>query len=386
MDQNQKCICTRDRYRQDCPYTFEQGGSKFHCIGGDLRAVRADDDTESNDSWENDSVTTGVDGLLDALRTRALSTTSANSVNVEGAEGRESVQITDTRNVMDGLRFRQGQHQSINRPPMLDEAAQVFLEQNRINLNRFDALKLNGQSINDYSIGGFKLDIKETAAVVKKLVPLPPSALPKIFINDDLNFYHHFFQGTEALLGNEMFRTIVDSRSHYDTNHGALAEAVTGFIQSGMEKKDNAVTMFVKKVLSSTFERSIIENDRLEIPALRVVANLWGFRYIEPHMILKDVDIKMWLSTCYNHYRTLWFDTFKSSGVPLFATEGVVHNYNAILNTTKVADPVTKGTQRQISEGRVVRADRYSDRYVDDRAVVRSTRRSSSKRSTGWFH
>jgi hypothetical protein len=61
--------------------------------------------------------------------------------------------------------------------------------------------------------------------------------------------------------------------------------------------------------------------------SLIVAANLWGLQYIEPGLEMKEADLKMWLSVNYNHYKTLWFNTFKSAGIPSFALGGVQTRY-----------------------------------------------------------
>jgi len=207
------------------------------------------------------------------------------------------------------------------------DTAESLMSSNRVQLRKFESLHLNGKSLTGYSIGGYQINVANTEAVVKKLAPIPPSALPKIFIDDDLNFFHHFFKGIESLLGSQLFTSIINSRHHYESEECDIPKAIAGFMQDSFKAGDNALTLLVKKVLSSTFEESSIEEETQSIVVLRVVTNLWGFRYIEPGMLLKSADVKMWLSTCRDYYRTLWFDTFKSSGIPEFATEGVILNH-----------------------------------------------------------
>jgi hypothetical protein len=246
-------------------------------------------------------------------------------------------------------------------------------------LQKFEALQLNGKSINDYTIGGFRLDLKATAKKVNEIAPLPPNALPKIFIDDNLNFYHHFFKGMEILLGGSKFQEIVDSKIHHEATIEDLPSSVIGFMEAGMCVGDSALTLLVKKVLSSTFEKSVLSDENGQISVLKVASNLWGFRYIEPGMVLQDADIKMWLSNCYSFYRTIWFDTFKSSGVPMFAIEGV------IINTAK---PVLKMTKSIDVDDRYRRS---SPKSSDDQLVryegrdrKKYNRRPSHNR--GWFN
>jgi hypothetical protein len=258
------------------------------------------------------------------------------------------------------------------------DSANEFLAANRTTLKKFEALHLNGKSINDYSIGGFKLDLGVTTKKVKELAPLPPNALPKIFIDDNLNFYHHFFKGMEMLLGGTKFQEITESRIHHEVITEDLPNSIIGFMEAGLCSGDSALTLLVKKVLSSTFEKSVISDEKSQKNVLKVETNLWGFRYIEPGMVLADADIRMWLANCYSYYRTIWFDTFKSSSVPAFAIEGV------IVNTSK---PMLKMSQEIRND-----IDNQDHRYVESaRQLIREQyperRRRSHKpsRKNSWF-
>lgn len=392
MEYLQPCICQGEDYKPECPYSFEQGGGRFHCVSGDLKAIKIAEDSDSSCSEWDDRTATGIEGLVEALKVRSLPA-AEKEANVESRMF-SPLQVNQSNRLTIPLQQSSVAYQppSVHQPQAIRDAAEEFMQKNRVDLRKFDALRINDQSLNDYSIGGFKIDVAKTAEVVKKLAPLPPSALPKIFICDDLNFYHHFFLGIETLLGKSSFEEIIISKFHHDDAKGNIADAIAGFVSSGMLPTDNAVTMFVKKVLSSTFERTNIDEGKSEIVALKVLANLWGFRYIEPHMLLKDVEIKMWLSTCYNYYRTLWFDTFKSSGVPRFAVEGVVHDRSTGIiewdRKEKVAEASVENKLMLARNAYYANMDEWrehGDRYPIKSRRSEKPRRSGTRRASTWF-
>lgn len=388
-----QCGCVADDYNRQCPYAFEQGGSWFHCVGGEAFAIPCNDETESCQSWENDDPETGINEMLDDLYGR---TSKSNipppppppiamierEIKMEPRVFKREKYIDDTSEIeyeqhpIIKNNTRKMDKQSVKKK---EDTAEELMMGNRNSLKKFEALRINGTSINDYSIGGFKLNVAKTTAVVKKIAPLPPSALPKIFIDDDLNFYHHFFRGMESLLGTPLFFEIVNAKHHYDDGHGTLPNSVLGFMESGLDSGDNALTLLVKKVLSSTFEKSDVRQSNPGMVSLSVVSNLWGFRYIEPGMNMRDADIRMWLSSCHSHYKTVWFDTFKSSGVPEFATEGVVlaHAHP----TLKLKKP--RDNKEEIETAMVPYRAKQN---IYERHENRNERKKTTRRSNTWFN
>jgi hypothetical protein len=386
------CKCDSGNYKMTCPYTFEQGGSRFHCIGGDMRALPADQESDSDASWDGENENTGISGLIDALkfanttngdsisdqRTNHMNQNPTSLINMERELKEQPRMFTNHQ-----LNTQYSQESRKDREAR--DSANEFLAANRTTLRKFEALHLNGKSINDYSIGGFNLNVETTTKKVKELAPLPPNALPKIFIDDNLNFYHHFFKGMEILLGNAKFQEITDSRTHHEGLIENLPDSIIGFMESGMCAGDSALTLLVKKVLSSTFCKASLSDDEIQTVVLRVETNLWGFRYIEPGMILADADIKMWLANCYSYYRTIWFDTFKSSGVPNFAIEGVIMNTNRPI--LKMATTISQTKQRSIERTRSY--DQSSRSY--DQSLTKyenpdyRKRSAKSSRKNSWF-
>lgn len=198
-----------------------------------------------------------------------------------------------------------------------------MMEKNRTVLNKFESLSLNGNTLAGLSIGGYDIDLTKAAEKTMEILPMPASKLPIIFTDETLNFYHHFFQGMVSILGQSTVNYIVNSAYHYRDDKEVLGPLIEDMILNGFNRGDSESTLLIKKILTSTFE--IPEHKKREARGnhLRVAANLWGFQYIECGMQLEEVDLKMWFSICHSHYKTTWFNAFKTTGVPSFATNGI---------------------------------------------------------------
>jgi hypothetical protein len=197
-----------------------------------------------------------------------------------------------------------------------------MLKKNRASLRKFEALDIGGKTITEMSIGGYKVDIEKVAEKAMEVLPLPPSRLPVIFVDQELNFYHHFFQGMTRALGARQLEEIVRANRHFDDPQKPLLVCLEDLILSGYERSDDEITILLKKVVGGTFETTSKSRKHQDNDELMVAANLWGFEYIEQGMQCSEADLRMWLSMCYNHYKTIWFNTFKSTGVPEFAMDG----------------------------------------------------------------
>lgn len=212
------------------------------------------------------------------------------------------------------------------------QSDEMLLAQHRGSLRRFEALKLGDKSLTGVSIGGFDVDLTEVASEVRKVAPLPPSKLPVIFKDNELNFLHHFIQGLEIILGRETLLCIADGKKYYDGRPKQLMPILESMIKEGYDRADNEIAIFTKKVITSTFKLLNEVTGEGGEQMLGVATNIWGFQYIEQGMQCKEADLQMWLSTCYQHYKIVWFNTFKAAGVPAFATEGVQTRYEGIRN------------------------------------------------------
>jgi len=258
-------------------------------------------------------------------------------------------------------------------------------EQNRHVLRRFEALNVDGQTLTELSIGGYTVDLARAAQKVKEITPLPPARLPIIFLDGDMNFYHHVFQGLEILLGRGVMLRIIETKQYNTHEDPVLLPMIEEMIKKGYERTDTEVTVFAKKVLTTTYEIDSNTTSDAKEHCLLVAANLWGFQYIEAGMQCHEGDLRMWLSISYNHYRTLWFNTFKSSGVPAFALEGVQTRYESPEDSTRTTRSYPnpreeKSSIRIISEDEAITVQGHTMVPIP-RKHKRQDRHSHDKRS-----
>jgi hypothetical protein len=288
-------------------------------------------ESPDQDEWEKEDVDTGLDDLIEKLRSvKSHSEYDRKTVTEMEREEKCKPRIFQSLTNENTLIKREANEvnaidaerkEMIKR--MMDDA-EAMQKDNRVLLNRFDPLRMNDQSLTGVTIAGFKVDIPMVITKIQELAPLPESKLPNIFVDQDLNFFHHFFKGMEMLLSEALFNTIVRMSRLIENGDVKLITKLHEFMHEGYKEKDTELTVLVKKVLRSTFDTSAVVDKSKPMMGLLVVANLWGFRYIEPGMRVSDAELKMWLHNSYQYYHTLWFDTFKSSGVPAFAREGVI--------------------------------------------------------------
>lgn len=250
------------------------------------------------------------------------------------------------------------QHQSSR---MIDDTRMQI--ENRKILRKFETLKIHDRDLTGLSIGGFEVDLNVAAQKAMEILPMPASKLPIIFVDEELNFLHHFFQGVTRLIGETNMQMITEKKKYYEDEHPVVLGMIEDLILEGYDKGDTEITLFLKKVISSTFELTTRNRKSRGMEKVRVSSNLWGFQYIECGMMMDESDLEMWLATCYGQYRTSWFNTFKSSGVPIFAHEG-------------------SGKTRSYSS---ISSGSYSDNKLEtvpefDMKSIRSHRSRSSKR------
>lgn len=262
-----------------------------------------------------------------------------------------------------------------------------MMERNRNSLNKFESLSIQGQTLTGISIGGFDIDLTKAAEKTMEVLPLPASKLPVIFADENLNFYHHFFQGMATLIGQEAVGKITRAEFHYDDDPEVLMTLVEDMISTGFEKSDTESTLLIKKVLSSTFEPTEYRPKDEEGPRLKVVANLWGFQYIECGMQMAEVDLRMWFSMCYSHYRTIWFNTFKTTGIPSFAIQGVRRSRHSSSSSSTMPLLVEVDTEKyddiQSNVSKNHRRKRQSDRSI--KSYRRQIDEQQSSQITRWL-
>jgi len=199
--------------------------------------------------------------------------------------------------------------------------------EHRITTRKFEPLTVDGHKFTTAAIGGYTMNLERVQAKIAAFVPLPPAVLPKIFIDGDLNFFHHFMQGLEILAGRSYIVRIMEQGKYSEGDKGKILPALKNLILQGFLAGDTELTVFIKRVLSSTFDTLPSQDVSSDNDALIVSANLWGFPYIETGMTCRESDIKMWLHMAYTHYKMSWFNSFKSSGMPAFALHGVQDRY-----------------------------------------------------------
>jgi hypothetical protein len=226
---------------------------------------------------------------------------------------------------------------SMNRRLHLDTD---LMEEKRGSLRRFEPLSIRNKTLSGMSIGGFDIDLSVAAQKASEVIPLPASKLPVIFVDQELNFYHHFFQGMEYIFSRDLISSIVSEDRYYSRAGLELIQGISHMIDTGYERGDSELVIFIKKTITSTFELLHSRIGTSTNDKLSVATNLWGFQYIEPGMQCGIDDLCMWLIMCYGHYKTLWFNTFKSTGVPGFAyrkSQGVpeYHRSPSSLQVTK---------------------------------------------------
>jgi hypothetical protein len=253
-------------------------------------------------------------------------------------------------------------------------------KENRSTLPNFNSLQYNGTTMNEATIGGFRLDIQTAQKRVVEFIPLPPVCLPIIFMDKDLNFSHHFFQGLDVLLGKKYMEKIVSQEKYSENDSRRILPSLKALIMSGAKNDDTELTMFVKRVLSGTFDTLPEAAINSEQDELIVAVNMWGFQYLEPSMRCRDEDLRMWLHMSFMQYKVSWFNTFKSSGVPKFALDGVQGRYESkgeeqwksinMERELKVTPRIFKSRE----EG-----SRRSRSYRDDRQIARYEGSSSMK-------
>lgn len=317
------CTCTRDGYSPDCPQTFMQGGVLLHTIQNEMCL-------KPRQYLEPDLASSyGGEGTSEGGSSSAQGPTDQGEGTGPGDEGDPIRPLVPGRpNVWDFQHVEEtlpvGPSRSTN--PRCDPSYITddgLQSGQRGSLERFRPLTINGVTMTQASIGGFRLDLAKTTAKAAEFVPLPPAVLPVIFRDPELNFNHHFFQGMETLAGSDLIERVVKAGTYSEGDRGLIMPVLKKLLTSGYVESDTELTTFVKKVLSGTSDTVPTSSLGGAQDCFIVSANLWGFPYIEQGMQCRESDLKMWMHMAHTSYRMSWFNNFKSSGVPSFAVEGV---------------------------------------------------------------
>jgi hypothetical protein len=327
--QQSKCICTTQGYAPDCPQAFMQNGTLMHTLSGEnqlkprcydtpepLRAPHLESVVTSNskDDRERELEELYNDHSINRNDNDAA---LQNEQNLARDYGRSNMQVDSFRN------------RAETRADYTWATDTDMKQANRKELPNFNPLRYQGMTMTEATIGGFRLNMEVAQKKATEFVPLPPVFLPMIFVDKDLNFSHHFFQGMDILLGKKYMERIVRQEKYSESDSKKILPALKQLIMAGAKPGDTELTMFVKRVLSGTFdtlpEASIIP----EQDELIVAVNMWGFQYLEPSMRCRDADLRMWLHMSHMKYKVSWFNAFKSSGIPKFALSGVQDRYES---------------------------------------------------------
>jgi len=348
--ESNNCTCTNEGYSPDCPQAFYQNGKTLHVLNrNDQLKPRLYGSIQQDVSKYEDSDSDVMPDLIPATSSSIPAPLRSLTTNQIRQKGRQltyeqmfgsSPTTTDSTDSTDQCIGTDIQREFKTNSRLFANARETTGPQqnyddidmradNRRVLRKFESLKIGTKSLVGLSIGGYAVDLSKAAQKAKEIMPFPQSKLPLIFIDDDLNFLHHFFQGLESLMGRETVLTIVKTQSHFNRTESLVFPLIADMLTRGYERTDNELTIFTKKVLMATFEADPGNEYNEEGKTLNVAANLFGFQYIESGMQCKEADLKMWLSICYSHYRTVWFNTFKSAGIPDFALEGVQARYES---------------------------------------------------------
>lgn len=244
--------------------------------------------------------------------------------------------------------------------------------QKRPALVRFQPLTLNDVPITRATVGGYSLDMDSIARVAKRYIPLPPVALPITFVDSRLNFYHNFFSALEKLLGQRAIDALATQGRYSSRDSNSLVPFVKQYSSEMHLKTDTQNDTFLKRIMSATFE--IIPPDEClqNGTEFTVIANLYGFPYIEPGMRMKAAELGAWLCAAYAQYRIDWNNAFKSTGVPRFALEGVQDRYEDEM----LDRPAITGTEMVVRERHRSALDNTDESNRDHR----SRRTSDSRR------
>lgn len=381
------CTCTEDGYSPECPQAFVQNGQVLHVLtGSDKLKPRK---YVSDGKMTSGTLSAGKNldqekKQFQAEQVHAMryldseSTTSSDDEIYENQllndkAYQQAVAAVERTNMIKMTKL----HRSI---PQNFQTDSDMMQGNRTILKKFEALRVGDQSLTEMSIGGYQIDLSKAAQKAKEIAPLPPAKLPIIFKDGDMNFYHHFFQGLEMMIGRSTLVDLVNTNVYFNEGENLLYGLIEGMIKAGHEKSDSDLTLFTKNVLTSTFSIDESADHGRNGKYLIVDANLWGLQYIESGMQCKEADLKMWLSICYSYYRGLWFNTFKSAGIPSFALEGVQSRYE---EKSKVPSHNILQKKKSIDEfidKRLANLGKYIDH--SERMIEKENKKSSKHRSS----
>ncbi|AWN00472.1 NS1 [Penicillium discovirus] len=162
-------------------------------------------------------------------------------------------------------------------------------------------------SDHDNVVGGYDVSAEDHMAELDAIKNIQRVyGLPKIFLDDRLNFLVHLHKPLQTML-----TTTTDSKVKYpDANS---LEKLTRFIEKNKGRHREPHHELVYQVFKAT----------IDVRRQRVKANPFNLPIIEIGMNLDDQLIYMCISELYSEFRTLWFHSMKNVEPPHFASDYV---------------------------------------------------------------
>jgi len=368
----QICTCTSEGYSPECPLAFYQGGKILHELNGNDRLKPRryekipDKDETPRATEENHKV------VQPWTQPKSIFYDEVSSGDDHG----EAFDDVETMlRIPDRSKTR---FDEVRQKANLMDTDSLLANKRNV-MRKFEPLSISGKTLTEISIGGYNVDVSKAAQKVSEIMPLPPAKLPRIYIDQEMNFNHHFFQGLERLIGRDQMLDIVSKTRYYTDDDLVLLPIIEEMIKSGYERKDTNLTVFTKSVLTSTFDLDPVAVTEPEQRKLIVGSNIWGFQYIEDGMECREVDLRMWLSVCYDRFRNIFFNTFKDSGMPAFAMEGVQTRYEPVRRYPTAGEHVAAALTNDKSLICYKKDEQYE--YSDAGRTHRSRRRKDSKKT-----
>lgn len=379
------CVCSTHAYDPSCPNAFTQNGQVLHLMSRPIALKQHDNGKCEDQGQEFEDRRPPLDTVADLEeQIRVLKV-----ANREGLySSRNPVNVLPSARVMpdDSQDNRSGSltAQRGGRQPMYTSSEGLRLGADAT-MDRFRPLTVNGISMTEAAIGGFRLDPRKLSEVAANVIPLPPAVLPIIFMDNDLNFSHHFFNGLEIAAGREFIIRIAKSGRYSAADGEFIGPLIRSLATSGYKESDTDLEVFVKTVLSATFSTGNVESSNIGGEVLIVQSNFYGFQYIECGLQCREADLKMWLHTAYTQYMLSWFNAFKSSGIPEFALDGVLDRYEHRSNvkysekTMSTQDVANSGVVELPDSGMMVRRVYAPEKHKSKRSEPKEVKKRSSR-------
>jgi len=314
----------------NCPQVVVQGGSYMHCMNdknmigfgsGNIRENAEEDNMTNNREITNQDYANQTNNVgpeyakqyTIPLKLRDKSTSGGHTMQSSTNEHPVNRDFLDQTSGLKSVseKFSRGD----------STRDYEFLLKSRS--QSYKSVLVNNVPLTELTIGGYRDDEADVRDDVLKVIPLPPVSLPIIFIDKDLNFLHQFFAGIAMCIGTDKLLLIVSKDTHYHTDDTWLTEVMKQLITEPYMGSDSQIHLYLKTIMRSTFGIPDAKDNPNSVPFIWVRSNNWGLQYISPDLRCYEAELNMWLAMNYLEYRKVWFNNFKSCGVPEFAKSGV---------------------------------------------------------------